>query len=70
MSIGRTVILPALVIAMAAPSARASHAHLNYPDWWKPVKEIALTAPAIEDADARRQAFAERQPILPDWLNY
>ncbi len=61
MSIGRTVILLGIVIAMAASSARASHAHLNYPDWWKPAYETEVfVSPAPADAETRAEIFAER----------
>lgn len=43
------------------PSLRASHAHLNYPDWWKPAYETAvMVSPPPPDAADRARAFAAR----------
>lgn len=41
-------------------SLMASHAHLNYPNWWKPTERISLTAPRLSDTEARLEAFTRR----------
>lgn len=51
----------ALFWPLGATTLQASHAHLDRGEsWWKPVRQIELTAPTIPDAQERLNKFAER----------
>ena len=58
----RMIVLAVVAeLALLVPAAWASHAHLNYSDWWKPAYETEiLVSPPPPDAEARAKAFAER----------
>lgn len=44
-----------------APRLAATHAHLNYPDWWQPAYESAIiTSPAPPRQAERMHVFAQR----------
>lgn len=59
----RFVLKPFFLLALLLSSQStlfASHAHLTYPDWWKPVREIALKSPILHDAEKRLERFSKR----------
>ncbi len=46
---------------LISPGLKASNAHLNYPDWWKPVYETdIIQAPAPSHVDERERTFQDR----------